>query len=77
MNKLNHIRQMSKEINAHYNTIINTAYWRIYKRIVKSYLRQEKINEISVPTYSELSGLNKEYSLTLLVQLNKEFFAIY
>jgi len=75
MKTINLIKRMSKEINLHPDCIINNiAYWRKYQNVVISFFKQKGIKEISVNNYTILTGLKKEYSLELLIQLNKELF---
>jgi hypothetical protein len=52
-----------------------SPYWNKMKQLSRLYFKCEGITEISIPAFSELTGLKIELSKSILIEMNEELFA--
>lgn len=70
--KIESLQRMASNINDQGTIVI--PYWNKFKKFVHIYFRKNKITEISSKDFQKLTGLKKELSLKLLIELNSEIF---
>lgn len=54
--------------------LVNTIIWNKCKRVLRAYLRENELTEISVNRLSELTGIPKHLALVMLKEMNLEYF---
>ena len=70
--KLELLQSMAVNLNSYTN--ISQPYFKKFIQITKLYFKQSEISEISANLFSEITGLKKDISLKVLIEINKEIF---
>ena len=68
------LKTFAHNINVSTNDMQGTPYWNKCKKLLKVYLKNNEISEISVNDLSTLIGLKKDMAFKMLIEINKEYF---
>lgn len=72
--KLEILKSLAIKLNKCLDNQTGTPLYNKFMMITKYYFQENKIGEISINDFSALTGLNKQYSKSILIYINKEIF---